>query len=116
MKMTPMRRADGQLSRQATLDIFGSPCLAGTCRSKDDKKTQIHRPIIFLTHPLSRNTVIGGGRKKGGHALGDDKRLKKLIILVLFSSSYEEVSPTGHVVGCAFDPLLTHNEAAKWRS
>ena len=65
-------------------------------------------------HPLSGNTVIGGGRRNGGQTLGDDKRLKKLIILVLSSSSYEEDSSTSHAARCVFDPLLAHDQAAKW--
>ena len=46
--------------------------------------------------------------------LGDDKQLKKLIILVLSSSSYEEDSSASHVSRCAFDPLLAHDQTAKW--
>ena len=47
--------------------------------------------------------------------LGDDKRLKNLIILVLSSSSYEEDSSVSHAARCAFDPLLAHEQEAKWR-
>ena len=42
--------------------------------------------------------------------LGDDKRLKKLIILVLYSSYYEEDSFVGHASRCVFDLLLTHDQ------
>ena len=44
---------------------------------------------------------------------GDDKRLKKLIILVLFSSSHEEDSSIGHAARHASELLLTHDQAAK---
>ena len=60
--------------------------------------------------------VIGGGWEKGGHALGDDKRLKKLIILVLLSSSYEEGFLVGHAARCMFDLLPTLDQTTKWRS
>ena len=73
-------------------------------------------PPFSLSHPPSDNTAIAGGWRKGGPTLGDDKRLKKLIILVLFSSSYEEGYLVSHVSGCVFDPLLTHDPTAKWRS
>ena len=59
--------------------------------------------------------VIGGDWEKGGYALDDDKRLKKLIILVLLSPSYEEGFLTGHVAGCVFDLLLAHGKFIKWR-
>ena len=68
-----------------------------------------------LPHPLLDNTAIGGYWRKGGQTLGDDKLLKKLIILVLSSSSYEEDLSVSHVARCAFDLLLVHDQAAKWR-
>ena len=52
----------------------------------------------------------------GGHALDDDKRLKRLIILVLLSPPHKEGFITGHVAGCVFDLLLIHGKAVKWRS
>ena len=60
--------------------------------------------------------VIGGNREKGGHALDDDKHLKRLIILALLSPSYEEGFIAGHVVGCVFDILLVYGKVIKWRS
>ena len=72
-------------------------------------------PDIFPALPSSGNTVIGGNQKKGGHALDDDKCLKRFIILVLLSPTYEEGFLIGHVVGCVFDLLLTHNKVVKWR-
>ena len=47
--------------------------------------------------------------------LGDDKRLKMLIILVSLSSSYEEGFLAGHAAGCTFDLLLSHEKVVKWR-
>ena len=60
--------------------------------------------------------VIGGNWEKGGHALDDDKLLKRLIIFVLLSPSYEEGFIIGHVAGCAFDPLLICGKVVKCRS
>ena len=61
------------------------------------------------------NTIIGGNREKGVHALDDDKRLKRFIITVLISPSYEEGFLAGHVAGCMFDLLLALDKVAKWR-
>ena len=63
-------------------------------------------PDIFPSLPSSSNTVIGGNWEKGGHALDDDRRLKRFIIFVLISPSYEEGFIAGHIVGYPFDPLL----------
>ena len=72
-------------------------------------------PLLFSRpHPMSGETIIGGGQRKGGPTLGDNKRLKKLIILVLTSSSYEGDFSMIHVARCAFDLLLAHDQAAKW--
>ena len=71
-------------------------------------------PDIFPTLPSSGNMVIGGNREKGGHALDDDKRLKRFIILVPLSPSYEEGFLTGHVAGCVFDLLLAHGKVIRW--
>ena len=79
------------------------------------RRLKSRRPIIFLTLLSSGNTVIGGGWEKGGHAFGDDKRLKKLIILVLIYSSYKEGFLGGHIAGCTFDLLLAHDKVVKWR-
>ena len=73
-------------------------------------------PKIFPTLPPSGNTVIGGNQEKGGHALDDDKRLKRFVIFVLISPFYEEGFIAGHVVECAFDPLLIRGKVVKWRS
>ena len=69
---------------------------------------------IFPSLPLSGNRVIGGNWQKGGHALNDDKRLKRFIILVPLSPSYEEGFLAGHVVGCVFDLLLAQGKVIKW--
>ena len=92
-----------------------SPLLPDHVTQRLTRRLKSHRPINFST-PLSfGNTVIGGGWEKGGHALSDDKQLKKLIILVLLSSSYEEVFLVGRAVGCTFDLLLSHDKVVKWR-
>ena len=93
-----------------------SPLLLDHVVQRLSRRPESTARSFFPNHPSYGNTVIGGGWKKGCHAFGDDKRLKKLIILILFSSSYEEGSPASHVAGCAFDPLLTHDQAAKCRS
>ena len=67
----------------------------------------LHCSTIFLAPLSSSNVVIGGDLKKGGHAFDDDKPLEWLIILVLLSTSNEEGSFAGHVVGCVFDLLLS---------
>ena len=85
------------------------------CYLKADKKTRATVLNHFPSLPLSGNTVIGGNQKKGGHALDDDKCLKRFIIPVPFSPSYEEDFLASHIVGCVFDPLLTHGEVVKWR-
>ena len=87
---------------------------------KDVDQRLTRRPkslsLPFSRHPPpTGNTVIGGVRRKGGQTFGDDKRLKNLIILVLSSSSYEEDLSASHVARCAFDVLLVHDQAAKWR-
>ena len=84
----------------------------------DQRLTRRHKsfsPPFSLPHPLSDNTTIGGDWRKGGPTLGDDKRLKNIIIVVLSSSSYEEDLSASHVARCAFDLLLLHDQAAKWR-
>ena len=87
---------------------------------KDADQRLTRRPKSFslpfsLSHPSSGNTAIGGWRRKGDQTLGDDKQLKKLIILVLSSSSYEEDLSTSHVARCVFDLLVVHDQDAKWR-
>ena len=71
--------------------------------------------IIFPALPLSGNMVIGGDWEKGGHALDDDKCLKRFITLVPLSPSYKEGFLVGHVAGCVFDLLLAHGKFVKWR-
>ena len=73
-------------------------------------------PDIFPALPSFGNMIIGGNWENGGHALDDDKRLKRFIILVLISSSYKGGFIAGHIVGCAFDPLLDRGKVIKWRS
>ena len=70
-------------------------------------------PNIFPALPSSGNTFIGGNQEKGGHALDDDKCLKRFIILVLLSPTYEEGFLIGHVVGCVFDLLLICGQVIK---
>ena len=59
--------------------------------------------------------VIGGDWEKGGYALDDDKRLKKLIILVLLSPSYKEGFLAGQVFGCVIKLLLSCGKVSKQR-
>ena len=72
-------------------------------------------PSHFPSSFSFRNTVIGGERKKGGHAFDDDKPPEWLIILVQLSTSDEEGSLTGHAVGCGCDLLLAPGKVVKWR-
>ena len=66
--------------------------------------------IIFPSRLSSGNTVIGGNQEKGGHALDDDKRLRRFIILVPLSPSYEEIFLARNVAGCGLDLLFAHGK------
>ena len=95
---------------------FDRPASFRPHRSKANKKACAPVPDIFLALPSSDNMVIGGNQEKGGHALDDDRRLKRFILFVLISPSYEEGFIAGLVVGCAFHPLLIRGNVSKWIS
>ena len=98
------------MSAQVSLDPFLG--LLVQLEAADQRLTR--RPKSFSLsfsqpHPPYGNIVIGGGWREGGQTLGDDKRLKKLIILVLSSSSYEEDLPAIHAGRCGPVPPFSHD-------